>query len=349
MSKVREIRFTVKSAQEAVEYVQRELGPTGRVVSVRQVTGTGLQRFLAAPKLEIIARSEPPEESLTSPSPSSADAPAAAPTAALQGRSDDEATPWEEDAAAQSPSSKLSCESLLEAAGFSASLMARLDADAQWREIAAMPIATGLPKAVAWLRQVRDRQPALPRPDRLAFLGGPGVGKTTSLCKFLAREVFIHGRQPHVLQLEVDRPHLDSGLSLYCDILGLSYTNQADEVDFSSPNPVFVDIPGFNLGADAELQRIVAKLDAIGIDERVMVLNAAYDGAVTSRFLADADQLGARYTIWSHLDELLDAGKLWQQVLDPQRRVLFFANGQNIAGDIIDDTFGYLINQTFPR
>ena len=60
----REIRFIAKSAQEAVEQVRNELGPDAKVISVRQVTGTGLQRFLKAPQLEIVAREfEPLEES----------------------------------------------------------------------------------------------------------------------------------------------------------------------------------------------------------------------------------------------------------------------------------------------
>src|SRR5689334_21067786 len=48
-------RFVVRSADEAVRILHERLGERARVVSVRQVEGAGLARFLRAPKLEVIA------------------------------------------------------------------------------------------------------------------------------------------------------------------------------------------------------------------------------------------------------------------------------------------------------
>src|SRR5689334_12222605 len=48
-------RFVVRSADEAVRILRERLGDKARVVSVRQVEGAGLARFLRAPKLEVIA------------------------------------------------------------------------------------------------------------------------------------------------------------------------------------------------------------------------------------------------------------------------------------------------------
>src|SRR5215467_9451467 len=48
-------RFVVRSADEAVRILRERLGEKARVVSVRQVEGAGLARFLRAPKLEVIA------------------------------------------------------------------------------------------------------------------------------------------------------------------------------------------------------------------------------------------------------------------------------------------------------
>jgi len=44
-------RFVVRSADEAVRILRERLGEKARVVSVRQVEGPGLARFLRAPKL----------------------------------------------------------------------------------------------------------------------------------------------------------------------------------------------------------------------------------------------------------------------------------------------------------
>jgi flagellar biosynthesis GTPase FlhF len=48
-------RFVVGSAEEAVSVLRQRFGARARVVSVRQVEGRGLARFLQAPKLEVIA------------------------------------------------------------------------------------------------------------------------------------------------------------------------------------------------------------------------------------------------------------------------------------------------------
>src|SRR4051812_36335247 len=50
-----QFRFVVRSAKEAVRILHERLGEKARVISVRQVEGAGLARFLRAPKLEVIA------------------------------------------------------------------------------------------------------------------------------------------------------------------------------------------------------------------------------------------------------------------------------------------------------
>jgi flagellar biosynthesis protein FlhF len=362
MSAGKQITFIAKSAAEAVERVRNELGSEGRVVSVRQVTGSGLQRFLAAPRLEIVAKVEPQDAAVTAGAPAhpaQRDDAAAAEQQGARLRSDEEALPWQqaEDAAAQEepplrgvipPAATRSCGELLKRAGFSPSLMARLEGHEEWRSLCRMPVVDGLPRAVAWLRRFRGNRSGHERPAKLAFVGGPGVGKTTSLCKYLAREVFIHNRQPQVLQLEVERPHMDNGLGLYCEILGLSCVNDPADLDSELDQPLLVDIPGFALHATEEHHAIRKALDELGVVARALVLNAAYDHTVIQQFVAAGDRIGAAFTVWTHLDEMVEFGKLWARLLDPDRHVLFFANGQNIAGDIIDDPFGFMMHKTFP-
>ena len=60
-------RFIVASADEAVRILRERLGENARVVSVRQVEGAGLSKFLRAPKLEVIAEVTP---ATTVPAPS---------------------------------------------------------------------------------------------------------------------------------------------------------------------------------------------------------------------------------------------------------------------------------------
>ena len=54
-------RLVVKSAEEAVRLIKEKLGDHAKVVSVRQVGGEGLKRFISSPKLEVIAELSSPQ------------------------------------------------------------------------------------------------------------------------------------------------------------------------------------------------------------------------------------------------------------------------------------------------
>lgn len=335
----REMRFIVRSAGEAVERVRESLGPNARVVSVRQVKGAGLQRFLAAPRLEVVARAgeppPPPPEAPPEPTPVAAPEPESSSASGPDPGSDG------------MPS--LTCRRFLERAGLPGSLLARLEAGEEWRRIGGLPLQEGLPRAVRCLRDTLTRHSRKGLTGSAAFVGGAGSGKTTALCKLLAREVFIEGRQPRVLRLEVDKPHLDDGLLMYCEVLGIACARSLEEVDFQSGETIYVDVPGYSLREIDEQRRIADTLDRIGLEDRILVLNAAYEEAVLHRFLETGDRLGARFQILTHLDEIESVGKLWEYLFDAHRSLLFFSDGQNIAGDRIDDPFGYLLDRTFPR
>lgn len=333
-TQARELRFIAKSAKEAVERVQQELGPDARVISVRQVTGSGLQKFLKAPQLEIVAREF--EEQ-----PASIAEPEVDPVELSPRETPGTGTP--------AVGKSMTCGRLLSNAGFSPALMARLEGAEQWRQIQELPVEQGLGKAIAWLNQYRSSHSDKTVPNRIAFMGTPGSGKTTSLCKYLAREVFIHGRQPEVLRLEVDKPHLDNGLSLYCDVLGVACKEDPSEIDFDNGQPVLIDIPGFTLDGEGEKARICDALDKLEVEGRVVVLNAAYDVSILQRILGVGSELKANFQVLTHLDELVDFGKLWPHMFNLSNEVLFFSNGQNIAGDIIDQPFRFLMERTFPK
>lgn len=328
------IRFVAKSAQEAARVVRERLGPEGRVVSVSQVKGSGLKRFVSSPMLQIVAQKMPPPGVVTVQAPTVGASPATGVDSLADAPS-----------AASGP--EATCQFLLRRAGFSSNLMARLEGAERWREIGELPVREGLAQAMAWLRQYRSKAKPFAEGSRIAFLGCAGVGKTTALCKYLAKEVFLYGRAPAVLQLEVDKPHMDTGLSIYCDILGVPCYEDPGQVE--GQQTLLVDVPGFSLSSGEESKRLLAALEAIEADHRVMVMNAAYEASILQKHSHIADRMGAAYSVYTHLDELEDVGKMWACVLDVNRSTLFFSNGQNVAGDLIEDSFGYLIERTFPR
>ena len=57
----KKFRLVVRSAEEAVRVIREKLGEDARVLSVKQVGGEGLKRFISSPKLEVIAEVPGPE------------------------------------------------------------------------------------------------------------------------------------------------------------------------------------------------------------------------------------------------------------------------------------------------
>lgn len=353
MKKIKEIKFIAKSAQEAADRVRDELGPGGRVISVRQHTGTGMGRFLSAPKLEVVAVLEAPDE-VQQPAPAVQPSefangaqtgpdtlvpPAAPAETGKRGRA----------SKAEPARTELTCAKFLSRLGLKANLLARIESTPEGRQALACPVTSGLPQVVAWLRDQRNAQPLAKNWRRMAFLGGAGAGKTTALCKFLANEVLINNRKPLVLQTAVDRPHLDGALEMYCEILGLQYSKYAGDLDIDQSVVLCVDFPGFSISNDHEIPKFAAALDDLNIDTRVLVLNAACEDSTLGLFIQKAADLNINAQILTHLDEVVDFGKLWSFYLDKERPLLFAANGPNVLGDTINDVFGFLLEKTFPR
>jgi flagellar biosynthesis protein FlhF len=54
-TKRKKYRLVVRSAEEAVRMIRDKLGDHAKVLSVRQIGGEGLKRFISSPKLEVIA------------------------------------------------------------------------------------------------------------------------------------------------------------------------------------------------------------------------------------------------------------------------------------------------------
>ncbi|MDV7400727.1 hypothetical protein RZS08_55435, partial [Arthrospira platensis SPKY1] len=111
------------------------------------------------------------------------------------------------------------------------------------------------------------------------------------------------------MQLEVDKPHMDSGLSIYCDILGVPCFE--DPARINGSGTVLIDVPGFPSSAKTELSHLDHALEAIGADYRFLVLNAAYENSILNKQSEMGLSLGATHRIYTHLDELDNVSKLW--------------------------------------
>ena len=380
-------KFTVRSADEAVRAIREQLGENAKVLSVRQISGGGL---FGKPKLEVVAQiAEPPAAADASEPSDHADALSAAtaapPSSSL--RSDETASPAYVAASASERPSALDAPAaparaanpkiaaptaarlpeLLRKSGFSESLVSRLQASPAFAGNDARPLHQALVEVGRSLRETAAKRPARPLPARSAFLGTPGVGRTTALCKWLARDVFVKGRTGRVVKAEFDRPNPAEGLAVFCEALGLSLEYHAPEPAAANasersvrppsaptlaPEPdggfLYADLPGLSLRNPAENTALARFLDQEKFTGRVLVLNAAYDAAMLRRAYAAGRDLGATHLVFTHLDELEHWGKLWDFLVDGDLAPLFLTTGSSLTGDLEEDALNAVLRRTLP-
>jgi flagellar biosynthesis protein FlhF len=315
-------RFVVKSAEEAAGVIRERLGEQARVISVRQIGGEGLARFLRAPKLEVIAElpGAEPEPAPAMPAPREA-----ATTAPREGRAS---------------ADRIS--TVLEKAGLRHEFLSLIDQRPGWRDLRSLPLHSALAKAALLLRDAVPGRPVA-LGNRAAFFGSAGAGVTTALCKQLTADVFLKGRSACVMKLDADEPNSTEGLATFCEALGVPLLRSPAEIlEVSDEATVYFDLPGGSQ-ADSALERTMADL---AIESRVLVVNAAYERELIQQAYARATRLGGTHVVFTHLDELSRCGKLWEFVLEGSLAPLFGSTGPNVAGDCERDLVDLLVRRT---
>ncbi|MBU6183365.1 MAG: hypothetical protein KGR46_11220 [Verrucomicrobia bacterium] len=361
-------KFIVKSAEEAASVIRQKLGETAQVISVRQVEGEGLARFLQSPKLEIIAQVPPDDEP----------APAASTPAPLQ---PEQTAPEPEDEPANETSQRKKAPrprkpraaepkrdesdyvsetlvramfqnlptgrlwTILSKAGLPSEFLTQIGERPETRHLNDQPLQTAISHFALLMR---DRAPnrALPLTNRIAFFGSPGAGATTALCKQLASDVFLRGRQAFVMKLESDEPNSSEELSMFCEALGVPLLRTRAELrKVPEDSIVYFDVPGM-VFTGKTMRHLQKTFDELDIPSRVLVVNAAYERQLIQDAYTRAGALGASHVVFTHVDEIPRCGKLWEFVLDDGLVPLFASTGQNIAADFDRHVIDLLVRRT---
>ena len=340
-------RFVVASASEAATAIREKLGEKAKVISVRQIEGEGLARFLRAPKLEIIAHL-PSEEESAEAAPEFRLPEDAAPAAAAPGTGKEQkvaSAPEANNAAPAAPEESRLLH-MLKRAGLPDSFLLRFSQEPDWQRLQTMPLSSAFPRAVLHLRQSLPKRSLPPAVRRVAFFGSPGAGSTTALCKQLASEIFMRNRAACVMKIDGEDPNSTEGLAMYCEALGIPLLRSSSEMlKVDDEMIVYFDVPG-TISSAKSRTKLRKSMDDLGISSRVLVVNAAYERQLIKHFYQESAVLGATHVVFTHLDELLHYGKLWEFVLDAGLPPLFASTGPNLADDCERDIVGLLVNKT---
>jgi flagellar biosynthesis protein FlhF len=354
-------KLVVRSAEEAVRVIREKLGEDARVLSVKQVGGEGLKRFISSPKLEVIAEVPSPDQPSDDASALANASVEEAPSEAAQvGQVEVPAPPVIEekpDGSAPTPSedqneagSAGETARILSKAGFDPALLSEIQSWADWSKINELPLADGLKEITIGLSDRFRSTHLVPTTDKIALLGAPGVGKTTTLCKFLAHEVFMNKRTPHVLKVENGIPNPDDALRIFCEVVGVTLFREAGNLpEIGESSPLYLDFPGLSLSHVDDWVETKETLDQLDVRTRVLVLNGAYDRQVLLKNISSGKHLGATHVAFTHFDELSNSTKLWPIILHSGLSPMCICNGQNVTGDFTTSVLNQMIARTFPE
>jgi flagellar biosynthesis protein FlhF len=175
-------------------------------------------------------------------------------------------------------------------------------------------------------------------PGLHVFIGAPGCGKTTAICKWLTQAVLLDGASARVWRLDVPRANTAEALSVHCEILNAPVERAWNPGATWPEDHLFVDLPGIEASDDAalaELERMLSTMPGASVS---LVLNAAYDMPPLQAQVRAFARLPLTDLIFTHLDEEPRWSKLWNFVLGTNYSLSFLGAGQNIPGQFLRAT-----------
>jgi flagellar biosynthesis protein FlhF len=328
------VSFVANNAAQALAEVHKRLGPDAVIVSVRRLPAPGLARIwnkqgqievtagvpdkTSAPKVDNFSL---PQDSLIPPSAAQSPQPSTGPATGDGGL-------WTDNGRWQSVA-------WLETMGLLPVNAERLQThlravqgdapdspEEEWKIVSAA-------LSRFWLNPPPlDEGPARPH----VFIGPPGSGKTTALCKWLTLAALLEERAARVWRLDGTTANTADFLAIHCEMLGVPlerfWTNPG-----SAGELWFVDLPGVEIADEMALTALRNQLATLPSPRVHLVLNAAYEmSALLAQWRAFA-ACQPEDLIFTHLDEEARRVKLWNFVFGTNCSLRFLGAGQKIPGE----------------
>jgi flagellar biosynthesis protein FlhF len=315
--------FTAENANDAVRLVQQNLGPEAVIMSVRKMPANGFARWLNRPgQIEVLAGvPEKPRHAL----PQGVDA--YVPYGDTAGDETAEAPPR----AAHRWRSITWLESLGLLPEFADRLELRLRTT-HGPNPPAMPIAEWAAVrdtlATFWRPAAKESGTGQPH----VFIGPPGSGKTTALCKWLTASVLRGEHRARVWRLDGEIANTSEFLSLHCEMVGAPVERFWDGAEVAE-ELLFVDLPGVECHSAPGLKALREVLSSLPAPHIHLVLNAATETVLLFEQFSWFAQLMPEDLIFTHLDEEHRRVKLWNFVLGTNCSLGWLGGGQKIPGE----------------
>jgi flagellar biosynthesis protein FlhF len=367
------IHFRARNAADALGQIRSRLGADAVVLSVAQVPAQGLGRLWRKPQLEVLAGlpddggTHPVGDAESNPGGGARGFAAAANPAMAYARQD-----WNRDSRISSATENDIGKDFFESSDSGpAKLGGEWRSAALLHQMGLLPLhvekvlerartASGGGPPSSYTEEIALVQSTLasywrvpPRvndlePQLHVFIGPPGSGKTTALCKWMAKTVLTEGRRARAWRLDSRAANFAGLLDLYGEILGVPIEREwRPDPGRTAFDVGFVDLPGFHAGDPAAVRQMRGRLEALPGAHVHLVLNAAYDASVILAQARAFAALPAADIVFTHLDEEKRIGKLWNVLLGTNLAVRHLSGGQNIPGNFSPATPNSLFPANF--
>ena len=371
--------FLAESVADAVAQIRETLGPAAVVLNVRRLPVEGFARLWQKPRIEVLAHVPEQQAAAPTPAPTSTATPAADDvqiSALAELRAEMRQMRDSLQKPAPAPAATVATNDFATTpAGANRAARPTTPSDGEWRVGAFLEDSGMLPvhaeRIVDELRATYGEAAPIAFSDELelarqilarhwrnarldtggphVFIGAPGVGKTTALCKWLAQVSLVEGRQATVWRLDGHVSNTAESLSVFSEILGVPVERFAPaNGELPEAEVLFVDLPGVNPNDANALAQLAKQIAALPRAQVHLVLNAAYESSLWLAQLRAFAALPVADVILTHLDEETRWGKVWNLVLGTNCAVHSLSAGQNIPGEFVPATAAAVLTRQFP-
>jgi flagellar biosynthesis protein FlhF len=326
---VKVLAFLAKDADSALARVHEELGPEAVVVSVRRLPPDGISRLWQRHgKLEVTA-CLPDKPTAERPTPQDR-------TGASDRRFPRQNK--EETLTGKPSTGRWRTVQWLESKGLLPTFVEQLEQKVYLLH-GELPLATPEKEWAAvtdlivchW-RQAPKAVTGTGRPH--VFIGPPGSGKTTALCKWMVASVLVNEHSVRIWRLDGSTANAAEILLLHCESLGVP-TARFWQEPAPAADLLFVDLPGVEIHDTSGLAALQEQLALLPDPHIHLVLNAAAESSILFEQFHAFESFKPEDIIFTHLDEEQQRVKLWNFVLGTNCPISFLGTGQKIPGDFL--------------
>jgi flagellar biosynthesis protein FlhF len=180
---------------------------------------------------------------------------------------------------------------------------------------------------------------------RVALVGPPGAGKTTTLIKLAARYGLARRTPTHIFSTDVNRiaaadqlRTLAAILSIPCDLADTPLA-LAQQLDLHSAKPLaLIDTPGFGFREMEDASELALFLASQPDIDTHLVLSASMKPSDMARVLDSYSVFRPSRLIFTHIDETARYGALVSEAARRDLPISFLATGQRIPEDLEEAT-----------